>query len=616
MAALSYFLFFIFSLRTGWRPTKQYALMLIIALSVAALGLIGYFDTLYLFLLRQINNATTTATTALFPYFLNSQGFGYLFGLFGIGETLPRHGYGIGILIGFLLCVVTLWYAFFETLKTQKPYAISVIVFFLLFIFLFIQRSGFSVFKVSLYAQPFLIATLVAAGRQHIKQFPKIIYLFGGILACINLYTHGYYLKRSLGTPGTFQELAYASSFRLETVFQKLIDPIPKTTAIAYCSPSLTLTKLLIQFNDHHASDLVSQPFLKTNFVDGLVFFKAKGASLQHAFLLRSALNKRFSVENFRAKGVTDNIFERRKHFFTNAQALEQPIVYIFPTALLDIINRTHFPTNTPLVALEKSQTQNDLIFIDSSLGEYYYFAKNTTHIGLFSVRNDVFYPPNIMQGIGQYLLFQIVSPTVHPRLLLSISSTALKNHSLPKAWVYGDKAYPLPLVGEGSARVISAPLSPQIIGALPYIMLHVQPPVHDNDPTMPVTLARNISLISEANYQGMHAPSALLHFPEDLKNPRLIYSGIFEDGRLSSEAYCYLTKPKNKNTLVLQGGADTIATITMFVNDKKRVVRKIKPGIFSIHVPVAEFSGTIKVGMKLTSRNVTAKIRLLTFEP
>jgi hypothetical protein len=70
-------------------------------------------------------------------------------------------------------------------------------------------------------------------------------------------------------------------------------------------------------------------------------------------------------------------------------------------------------------------------------------------------------------------------------------------------------------------------------------------------DPRYLTSYVRNISLVSDAEYRHLAAPTSVNHFPADLANRGLEYSGLYEDGWVAEDSY-----------LVLSGGSATNLTL------------------------------------------------------
>lgn len=198
------------------------------------------------------------------------------------------------------------------------------------------------------------------------------------------------------------------------------------------------------------------------------------------------------------------------------------------------------------------------------------------------------------------------------PRLLMQLTSTLNGNGhtALPPATILGKDAYSLNFMGHGSARVFSNPIDPKIIDGLPYIMLDMgQDPIRFPqikeglqqlygkniliDRRRLVGFVREISLVSEQEYQQRQAPSVLNTFPKDLDNPNLEYAGLYEDGWLSENVFFILSQPPTTTKLLIQGMLPEIGTShgpsELTVRLDGHVFRKhLKPGAFTVDIPVA----------------------------
>ncbi|OGT36675.1 MAG: hypothetical protein A3F12_00115 [Gammaproteobacteria bacterium RIFCSPHIGHO2_12_FULL_38_14] len=627
----SYFLFLISQLTFGWKITQRYIFILALTLFFSAIFLIGYFENLVGFIQAQTHNGLASFTKSIFPYYFTPLGFHYLFGVLGIAESkssiLLLGISGLFALGPFLVAIILgAQFAF----KKKYGFAITLAAMFFLALFLFYKNSGFGLFKLAMYVQPFLIATLITAGFCFLKNHRKKIVALAIVLTAFNLHAQQYYVKRSLGTPGAFQELPYGSKNNISEISREIIQSIPKNIAIAYATPSLVLAKILAQYNNNHPSIFISDPFFKTYFVDDMTRFVASDSSIRNTIQhVRSLLNIQFNHAVFLIHSggnieIRDNAFQQYISFIKN----HHPIIYIFPTATLDIINasRTAIFSKNPLVALEEMQAQNYLIFVNSALGQYYYYSKNPDLTGLYPLQADTFYANQLTQGFGNYLLFQILRPSEKVRLVINLTNTSLKNTKLPSIVVLDNGHQKLPVIGSGSARIVSKPLSPQVINGLYYLMLALNKPTLSNQHA-PMTLVRNISVISETDYKTMHIPSELLHFPNDLSNSALFYSGIYEDGWFSPSGYCFLKKPPYKNTLVLRGvvphTVTAFTTLTLSINGKNIYNHKLRAGRFVVKVSVENFSNTLKIGFNFSrelsplglKKSVGAKISSMEFE-
>jgi hypothetical protein len=193
-------------------------------------------------------------------------------------------------------------------------------------------------------------------------------------------------------------------------------------------------------------------------------------------------------------------------------------------------------------------------------------------------------------------------------------SSATLKadgKNFVPRGHVYGATAVPLPGVGRGSARIISAPFEPANADGLHVIGIDLgQNGVRFRkhvtglmrwfgsdialDPRPLVVFGRDISIVSDADYRRWSAPSWIVDVPNALQNPHLAFSGIYEDsGWVSDDAELTLQSDASTQRVRVEGllprvGSDDFTTIaTLFVDGVQRARTTISVGPFSIEAPV-----------------------------
>ena len=126
-------------------------------------------------------------------------------------------------------------------------------------------------------------------------------------------------------------------------------------------------------------------------------------------------------------------------------------------------------------------------------------------------------------------------------------------------------------------------------------------------DPRSIVSFARDISLLSEDEYQLLNPPSTVEHFPSDLSNPNLEYSGIYEDGWVSEDAFFVLKQSTLNSYLNVKGmlpkidKAFTNSTITLILDGQQILKQKLEPGEFNLKIPLHN---------KMLTRNAPQSIR------
>jgi hypothetical protein len=99
---------------------------------------------------------------------------------------------------------------------------------------------------------------------------------------------------------------------------------------------------------------------------------------------------------------------------------------------------------------------------------------------------------------------------------------------------------------------------------------------------------ARNISLVSGNTYRKLDAPSSLQHFPQDLANEDLEYSGIYEDGWIGAHSYAVLASGGAENLLIRADVPSLAGQHLDVLVDGKRVASKdVDAGELTLRVPV-----------------------------
>ena len=179
--------------------------------------------------------------------------------------------------------------------------------------------------------------------------------------------------------------------------------------------------------------------------------------------------------------------------------------------------------------------------------------------MSFWQLERDPWLTGSTFSGFGRYALFQVINSGRNVRMALDLTTTpVLSDRALPPAAVIGSGRARFPLVGSGSARVFSPPLRPMIIDGQAYVVLDMERngrlPVVGRpgatglwgksvvlDPRSLTSYIRDVSIVGASEYRDLRPPSAIQHFPDDLKNADLEYSGIYEDGWVDRESYAQL---------------------------------------------------------------------------
>ena len=281
-------------------------------------------------------------------------------------------------------------------------------------------------------------------------------------------------------------------------------------------------------------------------------------------------------------------------------------------------------PENFKAIPLE--QVHDQLIFTHSQLGKHYYLS-GVEQVAYYQLESDWFFPGQTEAGIGRHLLLQAVNPSPQSRLVLDMTA-GLKNdkqNQLPPAEAIGTERQRFNLIGRGSARIFSPPLTPQIIQGHPFLaidmgvegkrfpdrrtgLMRLYGLDIPRDQRKLVGFGRDISLISAADYANLTPPSAVKTFPDDLAHPDLEYSGVYEDGWVSEAAFLSL-KSSKPAPLRIQGMIPRIiknsnfeTELTVLVEGKEISRQSLKRGEFNLELAVPPSPNRQRIDLRFSN--------------
>ena len=406
-------------------------------------------------------------------------------------------------------------------------------------VFLGLRSSDFGLFKLFMYVQPFLAAGIaVWLSRINSRVVFGAVAVLLILLVGAQVHTGMRYVKGSRNPI----DLPHASASDLLPVFRRWF--AASRAPVISVTENPALAKLETASIGNRPLYFISK-YLFPNF-----------ASVQEAgwksqsFATRTGNQKR---DSFLINPAADSLLARGD------------CLVVLPAGSQTIVNRLSFPEGPQQLAERRcgaqgSRTlQNLLVFTSSTLGQAFY-TKFRSRVSFWQLESDYFYPGHTFSGFGRFALFRVFDPTATVRLELWVTTTVRQDGSnrIPPADIVGAEKKGLPIVGRGSARVFSPPLVPQMIGGQPYVLLDMGTPgrlavYHRSalqgiygrsipfDPRYLTSYVRDISLISGKQYERLRAPAVLSHFPADLANPDLEYSGLYEDGWVAEDFYATL---------------------------------------------------------------------------
>lgn len=468
------------------------------------------------------------------------------------------------------------------------------------------------------------------------------------LLALITTIAQQFYVARSEAlTPGVLTELPFVSSTHLISFFERrrgtwadtvFSDSINRSAARIqgyYINPS----RIIYLTADYYDDPTDPRAFCARHpclFVASPAMFaeQAKLRAMRVAYWNTDSFDFSLSGEASAVDHFRYDLRGTDAHLTRNTQIIEQ-----IRESVLNHWADLPRPGDSMYRVTAPSAVKDHLVFVPGSAGTVVGAPSSLTQIGLYPLEPDPFYRDEPMSALGRYLLFRTIAPSDHVRLVLWISASfnGVRNDQLPPAVAVGERREPFHLVGRGSARVFSDVLVPRSMDDMRFVGLDLgrnAAPVSQAprswlmrlygrdvslDPRLSTVRARDISLIDARRYAQMQPPASIEHFPADLANPTLQYSGVYEDGWISDRAYFVLQPPASETTLVvhalvpLLGDASYRTRICVRLDAVPPVCKVQGPGAFSYAQAVSSATRhTVEIDVLNPQRARTADHRLL----
>ena len=463
----------------------------------------------------------------LFPYYMVPKGLADLWGFQRIGSwDTPWMLIDISIVLGAALAIFTMISAARYVLR-GRPEATMAIIMFLMGLLLFRNRSGFGLFKLAMFIQPFAIGTIVISWfaivdwwmhrrekrsrrgddaaaplkvrRAYVLRFAPLV-----LMSLAGMWTQIAYVKSAYGVGTAFLEIPDASRTRLNDEFVGILNASEPKQVI-----SDTFNMVLGKFQALYATgrELVFPSNRYTLNIEALneferLKFRLTEKQIAEAYAYAIARNAKMPVEMFDVKDainpdlvntfrVTDtrldpvlSVTDRdtnepvTPNEKTGGPGGTEPLVVV-SIGRQSVFNRFHFPADSQknFEAISLSKVRDLLVYVSSDLGPPYFFTGHNRQPSVYQIEQEPsttpFFRGATMAGAGRYMLAQVInpSPKVRMEISLTLSYHADKENRLPPMSAIGSKRVPFPVVGRGSARVFSEPFEPQIVEGRTYVM-------------------------------------------------------------------------------------------------------------------------------------------------
>lgn len=520
---------------------------------------------------------------SLMPYFLVPGGLANLWGFQHITVLSYEPWLSLTILAGVALLIAAVAGAAWMAWR-GSPVACFALVMVAVGFYLFHQRTGFGMFKLSMFIQPFLLGAVALAWcalvRRPVLRFvPPLL-----VLGASGLFVQQWYVQESRGERGTFSLIPFATPSHLDAEIERLADA-HRGERLVLDPYNVVVAKFQALHGQGSTMIFPSSDFFRTPMTYKEHLSTADAQSLARAKEITKAVDRVFPDANFelhdpRRPGAVNRFNLNRTGGYDGTG---EDALLVVSTGLQGVYNRRHLPAPPTFRGASKwpnfqvlpyTEARNHLIAIASNLSQPFY-SPDPSRIGVYQLEPEPMYYKGMMAGLGRYLMFQVVNPTPELRLTINLTSTYLAdgNNRLPDAQAIGAERWSMGAAGRGSARLFSPPLVPQHIEGRDFLMLDMgrtgqrfrRDPsylmgLYGRDVALDrrvlVGFARDVSLMSAEQFARLAPPAKLDSFPDDLAQPDLEYSGIYEDGYCSEHAFAYLGSGGGPTTPAGSGGA------------------------------------------------------------
>ncbi|MBE34326.1 MAG: hypothetical protein CMI16_01980 [Opitutaceae bacterium] len=566
------------------------------------------------------SSASTIARISLFPYFLMPSGPAFFFG-FDVFVTRYAEPWTSFALVGGLAAAVSTLALMLSWRRNFTVPAALLVSMAPIGALLFYTSNGFGLFKLAMFALPFLILELTrkAVACRHRRTLLVLYVLLLAVwITGTWRYTYSFtHLERSVEG-----ELLNASQSR---------GVLPDRPAWSDTASAPINKLLMLEGQD-------AQPV----FLSQLVIANIMGrTSKPYPSWVWRMTPGDATADTVTAVGqyILTEVYSKNQvlglHFWAPRTADRSPHaedLLITSQAELRAFNklgdRPFLASNGLFTYAQLLDLRNHLVFVQSQEGQHYYLGA-AGHIAVYRSQADVFKPEEQFFAIGRHLLMRVLNPTKKIRLRLSMSTTVLGQGrtQLPEDALvrFGvDDAARLGFVGSGSANVYSPPVEPTWINGAAYIAIDLgRPPIplglparnlqgiYNQNLSLDTRLAlgycRDISAIDEDAYQSRKLPQEISRFPNDLLTlNNLEYSGIYEDGWGSHHTFVVLgpVNPGDKITVQallpqIPGQSPATNRVELLANGHSLLTKDLTAGTVNLEALLPTAAQQVKIELR-----------------
>lgn len=611
------------------------------------------------FMLGQTNHGTEAKahTIEIFPYFMTPRGPALVCGLMPTYAELHDPLLTVSLIVGLVGLFAAVLISVHQFWR-GRVFAAVLAVMAALSAMLYSQHAAFGLFKIAMYAQPFLWATVAAWAVSRRQRWVVVAAAVGVlIVGGLNASSQFWYVKQSTGYDSEV-DLPAVSQQKVMADFRARVLPrlaSGETSCVVIATENNVLAKLWgAELHDVPSTLMTMTPFHRYIPPQDRPAREQFQLSDDPAVRARQMMRLAWDLPTVIDPDTKQPLHELLSTPPNWSGTSPDHILLVAGRGPLSLFNRYQYPESGPaLLCVPLSEVRNFAVFRDASGARQNFLGMDEIdHVAMHRLEPDPCFPHRTMAGVGQDLVIDVINPSPRVRVLVSNTSRFRPERDYrpaPGLQIVGDSRVALTTLGDGAARLVSPPIAPQKVGSSNILALHFDNKIIRNpnrlegfeklwgtslprDRRMLTCSVRDISILSEEEYAAFRPPEAIAKFPDELSHPQLEYSGFDEDGWVNKGFKARLTQSAPGQEVVIRGqvpslpGQQTFRTeVTVLVDGQPVEKRMLNTGDFEIRGPAGATTGARWIECRFSEslvlpagdeRLVTALIKFVGFEP
>jgi hypothetical protein len=597
------------------------------AITTMALVAPVYFIGTAHFLLGQAHQGTgaKTHTLEIFPFFMTPRGPALVWGMLPSYGEVAEPRLSAALVLGVVLLAALALLALAQY-RRGRAFAAVLVAMMAMAAVLYVQKAAFGLFKIAMFAQPFIWATVAAWVVTRSRRW-RVAVAAGAVLvvAGLNARTQYWYVKQSTGHDSRV-DLPAATRHRVMTEFNREFAAraaAGEVARVVITSENNVLVKLISSDARRVPVSVASiSPFSKL-LTEDEVNNRGKVPNTPATLALDAMW---LDPRNRQEPWMTDPDTGRGLHQLMHVPAswagdAPDKVLVVGSGGSLSVLNRYRYPEKGPALVCAPLSTLKNVVVMRDATGARQLFQGMDfiEQVALHRLEPDSAFRHRTMAGVGRAVLVDVLNPSPRVRVVASYTGghrpSPTDRHAMP-AQVVGTRRVPLGAIGDGSARLVSPPVEPQRVGAANLLVLDFnielsRPPnrvtgleaLWGNDlPRDRRFLSghlRDFSVITEEEYAAFRPPEKLAKFPDDLTHEHLEYSGLYEHGWMNKAFKVRLTQAEPGHEAVVRGqipafpGNENFTTdVTILVDGRAVGTRALGTGDFEVRFPAGAATG------------------------